>query len=229
MFAHKQDFGLTCPGQPLLLLLTPVKFLKSLEMLEKNIFVSLGWMRRYEDAPTWLYLAENIQASSSCYCRMQPWLSLCFMSVSLASLCLALFLASFDSSLYEFFQLTIKWRVLRIIIESQNHRIVGLGRDLCGSSSPTPLPKQGHLTAGCTGPCPGRSWISPEKKTPQPLWAAWSSALSPSEGRSSFSCSDGTSCASVSAHCPLSCRWALLKRVWPHPPDTHPSDICRHF
>jgi len=31
------------------------------------------------------------------------------------------------------------------VTESQNHRIVGVGRDLCGSSSPTPLPKQGHL------------------------------------------------------------------------------------
>ena len=31
------------------------------------------------------------------------------------------------------------------ITESQNHRIVGVGRDLCGSSSPPPLPKQGHL------------------------------------------------------------------------------------
>ena len=29
--------------------------------------------------------------------------------------------------------------------ETQNHRIVGVGRDLCGSSSPTLLPKQGHL------------------------------------------------------------------------------------
>jgi len=29
--------------------------------------------------------------------------------------------------------------------ESQNHRMFGVGRDLCGSSSPTPLPKQGHL------------------------------------------------------------------------------------
>ena len=29
--------------------------------------------------------------------------------------------------------------------ESLNHRMVGVGRDLCGSSSPTPLPKQGHL------------------------------------------------------------------------------------
>ena len=29
--------------------------------------------------------------------------------------------------------------------ESQNHRMVGIGRDLCGSSSPTLLPMQGHL------------------------------------------------------------------------------------
>ena len=28
---------------------------------------------------------------------------------------------------------------------SQNHRMVGVGRDLCGSSSPNPLPKQGCL------------------------------------------------------------------------------------
>ena len=28
---------------------------------------------------------------------------------------------------------------------SQNHRMVGVGRDLWGSCSPTPLPKQGHL------------------------------------------------------------------------------------
>jgi len=32
-----------------------------------------------------------------------------------------------------------------IFTESQNHRMVEVGRDLCGSSSPTPLPKQGHL------------------------------------------------------------------------------------
>jgi len=29
--------------------------------------------------------------------------------------------------------------------ESQNHRMVGVGSDLCGSPSPTLLPKQGHL------------------------------------------------------------------------------------
>jgi len=34
---------------------------------------------------------------------------------------------------------------MKEITESQNHRIVGVGRDLCGSSSPTPLPKKGHL------------------------------------------------------------------------------------
>ena len=27
----------------------------------------------------------------------------------------------------------------------QNHRMLGVGRALCGSSSPPPLPKQGHL------------------------------------------------------------------------------------
>jgi len=31
------------------------------------------------------------------------------------------------------------------ITESQNHRTVGIGRDLCGSSSPTLLLKQGRL------------------------------------------------------------------------------------
>jgi len=38
------------------------------------------------------------------------------------------------------------WEEYRNVVRaSQNHRIVGVGRDLCGSSSPTPLPKQGHL------------------------------------------------------------------------------------
>jgi len=33
----------------------------------------------------------------------------------------------------------------RSVTESQNHRMFGVGRALCGSSSPTLLPKQGHL------------------------------------------------------------------------------------
>ena len=85
-----------------------------------------------------------------------------------------------------------------------------------------PPAKAGSPTAGCTGSCAGGSWISPEKETPQPPWAACSRAPSPSEGRSSSSCSDGTFYASICAHCPLSCLWALLKKSlapssW-HPP-----------
>ena len=34
---------------------------------------------------------------------------------------------------------------------SQNHRMVGVGRDLCESSSPTPLPKQGLLQQAAHG------------------------------------------------------------------------------
>ena len=36
-------------------------------------------------------------------------------------------------------------RVANTATESQNHRIVGVGRDHCGSSIPTLLLKQGHL------------------------------------------------------------------------------------
>ena len=64
---------------------------------------------------------------------------------------------------------------------SQNHRMVGVGRDLCGSSSPNPPAEAGSPTAGCIGPCPGRSSISPEKETPQPPWTACSRAPSLSE------------------------------------------------
>jgi len=34
------------------------------------------------------------------------------------------------------------------LCSSQNHRMVGVGRDLCGSPSPTLPPKQGHLLPG---------------------------------------------------------------------------------
>ena len=37
------------------------------------------------------------------------------------------------------------WGISKQFTESQKHRIVGVGRDLCGSSSQTPLSKQGHL------------------------------------------------------------------------------------
>ena len=48
---------------------------------------------------------------------------------------------SFQPGQEESLQLGIYWAMTSL----QNHRIVGVGRDLCGSSSPTLLPKQGHL------------------------------------------------------------------------------------
>jgi len=107
--------------------------------------------------------------------------------------------------------------------------MVGVGRDLCGSPSPTPLPKQGCLQQAAQDlvqagleylqrrrlhnisgrPVPGlhhpqREAVLPHVQTELPS-------------------------ASVCAHCPLSCCWAPLKRVWPHPSDTHPSDIYKHL
>jgi len=85
---------------------------------------------------------------------------------------------------------------------TRNHRITEWS-GLEGSSVGHPVqpPAQaGSPRAGCTGPRPGGSGISPEKETPQPPWAAWARAPSPSEGRSSSSCSAGTSSASVSLH-----------------------------
>ena len=99
----------------------------------------------------------------------------------------------------------------------QNHRMVGVGRDLCGSSSPVPLPKQGHPEQAAEDLVQAGLEISPEKETPQPPWAACARAPSPSERSCSSSCSDGTSYALVSVRC-LSCRWAPLRRVWPKKP-----------
>jgi len=92
----------------------------------------------------------------------------------------------------------------------QNHRIPvwwGLAGTSVGHPAQPPA-QAGSPTAGCTAPRPGGAGISPEMETPQPPWAAWARALSPSEGRSSSSCSPGASSASVCARCPLSCHWA---------------------
>ena len=81
-----------------------------------------------------------------------------------------------------------------------------------GDPPAQPPAQAGSPRAGCTALRPAGVAISPEKETPQPLWAAWARAPSPSEGRSSSSSSAGASSASVCARCPLSCHWAPLKR-----------------
>jgi len=47
--------------------------------------------------------------------------------------------------LLEFVHREMKYLSLHRITESQNHRMLRVGGDLCRSSGPTPLPKQGHL------------------------------------------------------------------------------------
>lgn len=63
--------------------------------------------------------------------------------------------------------------------------------------------KAGTPRADCMESHPGLYWISPEKKTPQPLWVACSTALLPSIWRHFSSYSYGTSCVFC-----LSCHWA---------------------
>jgi len=81
------------------------------------------------------------------------------------------------------------WR--QSVTESQNHRMVGVGKGPLWVTQSNPPAEAGSPTAGCRGPCPGGSGISPEKETPPAPWAACSSAPSPSEGRSSSSSKSG--------------------------------------
>jgi len=113
------------------------------------------------------------------------------------------------------------------ITGSQNHRIVGAGRDLQRSSSPTALQNR-PPTADFTSRCPGKSWISPEEENPQPPWAACSSALSPLLWRSSFAYWCRTSNAPVYGHFHLPCPQRLLKRSWPCLLDFHTLDTYKH-
>ena len=95
-----------------------------------------------------------------------------------------------------------QWNHHRQCILSQTHRMAGVGRDLCGQSSPTPLPKQGHQELVAQDlvqvgfECLQRRRIHNVSGQPVPVLP------SPSEWRSSSSCSDGTS---------LSATWSSLQ------------------
>ena len=62
----------------------------------------------------------------------------------------------------------------------QNRRMVGVGRDLCGSSGPTPLAKQGHLQQAAQDLVQVDFEHLQRKENPESLWAICSSAPSPS-------------------------------------------------
>jgi len=113
-------------------------------------------------------------------------------------------------------------------LSAQNHRMVGVGRDLCGSPSPTHCPSR--VTQSRLHRTMSRRVlnISREGDSTASLGSLCQGSVT-LRGKKFFSCPTGTSSASVCAHCPLSCHWAPLKGVWPLPPDTHPADIYKHF
>jgi len=105
--------------------------------------------------------------------------------------------------------------------ESQNGR--GWKGPL-GVTQPNPLPKQGHPEQAAQDLIQVGLEYLQRRRIHDPSGQPVPGLRHP---QSSSSCSAGTSSASVCARCPLSCRWAPLKRVWPHPPDTHPADIYK--
>jgi len=96
-----------------------------------------------------------------------------------------------------------------------------VGRDLCGSPSPTPCPSTVTQSRLHSTTSRGVWNISREGDSTASLGSLGQGSVT-LRGRSSSSCSAGASSASVCARCPLSCHWAPLNRVWPHRPDTHP-------
>jgi len=112
-----------------------------------------------------------------------------------------------------------------LLTESQNVR--GWKGPLWVTQS-NPLPKQGH-PGQLHSTASRRVWnLSREGDSTASLGSLGQGSVT-LRGRSSSSHSAGASSASVCARCPLSCRWAPLKRVWPRPPDTHPTDIYKHL
>jgi len=66
-------------------------------------------------------------------------------------------------------------------IESQNHRMLWVGRDLVRSSSQTPLQRAGTSSTrpSCSEPRPTWPWMFPGMGPPLPLWATCASVSPP--------------------------------------------------
>ena len=104
----------------------------------------------------------------------------------------------------------------------------GVGTDLCGSSSPTPLMRQGHLQQAAQDRIQaGLEYL--QRRRLHNLPGQPVPVLRHPQREEVLPHVQTELAVLVCAHCPLSCRWALLKRLWPHLPDTHPSDICKYI
>jgi len=108
-------------------------------------------------------------------------------------------------------------------IFSQNHRIVGVGRDLCGSPSPTLLLKQGHLSSGLGAQKGWNPTLPPHSACRQKILMGWSKhALREGAAASSLKADGGLGAhtwpTGKDAGCPcLSCLWCRpsgAKSAW---------------
>lgn len=109
-----------------------------------------------------------------------------------------------------------------------NYRTTGWLR-LEGTSvdhSPNPSAQAAFPRAHHTIMCPVGLWVFPESA--QSLWAICAGVQLPSQKRCFSSWPVGTPCLPVCAHCLSFYCWASMRRIWPHPLDTLPSDYCTH-
>jgi len=81
-------------------------------------------------------------------------------------------------------------KITLYFIDSLNHRMVWVGRDLKDHLVPTTLPWAGtpYTRPGCSELHPTCPWTFPRRGQPQLLWATHSSASPPSLSRISFLC-----------------------------------------
>jgi len=104
--------------------------------------------------------------------------------------------------------------------ESQNHRMVGVGRNLWGSSTPNPLTKQDHLEQAAQDLVQvGFEYLQRRRLHNLPGQPIPVLRHPQSEEVLPHVQMDFPMLQFVPI---VLCLWALLKRVWPHPLDTHP-------
>ena len=108
---------------------------------------------------------------------------------------------------------------------TQNHRIIGIGRNLWRTSSPIPslkqVPPYNRLQKKVS------RWvlnISREKDSKISLGSFFQFSVASKVKRFIW-----TSSVAVCTHCSLFCLWEPPKSSWPHCSDTRPLDIYKHW